>query len=314
MSAARRRCYQGEVPGVPYIYIDPQVINFNSSGTNQVITIVSNVTWAITGSMFWNGLSGDKITISQMSGIAGTTEVILSSDENLETSARETSIRVEGGGIIHELIITQQTSYQQWLLVSDFPLSSNLLDISGNGNDIVLSSGSVSFTNHIGEDWTNSMASVLRFNAINQLSYINGFKIEVEFVRINTNGNYECLIDGADDGSTYKGVQFGKSWGTYYEIGIRYGGSALNTYGMTDKTSADILLNKKYKCTIENRNGIIKVDIHNVTDNILWTQEQNCPTYTSIARSFLQLGSDSRYGIARSFQGYFKNFKLYVAN
>lgn len=208
--------------------------------------------------------------------------------------------------------IEQQTE-SEWRLLVSLPLTKDILDDSGNGKHATLTSGSVSYVTFNGDTYCNAQNGVIRLQSPQQGDYINNFKIELDFVWLADNPRYFCLIDGNDDGSKYKGIMVGSSYGSLFAFGIRYANSSANdgVYGYTPSKST-IKFNKKYHLEMVNYNNTCSVKLTDEDGNVLEGQKAT-PTYTvsQLARTYIQLGTDSRYGTGRKFNGYFKNFKLY---
>lgn len=201
-----------------------------------------------------------------------------------------------------------------WSLIANCPLENSLDDVSGNNNDLTFIAGTLSYAEYSSENWINATSNscILKFDSINQLSYINEFKLELDFVRTDNTGTYEVLIDGYDDASKYKGLCFLR-WDSYW-VGLKFGSGQTNLYGL-DTLYSNIQLNTKYRVVMINEQNSINVKIINLsTGAIIYDATETTATYTQTSFSYFCLGGGTRYTTQalRRFHGYFKNFKLYI--
>lgn len=119
-------------------------------------------------------------------------------------------------------------------------------------------------------------------------------------------------VDGFDDGSKYKGVKIGTSWGQLFAagIGVQRNQSDDWTYGFWISRN-NIPTNTPIKVTIENRNNQVAVTVLNMsTGSIIGSRSETTPTFTQVSYSYLQLGRDAKYA-NRYFNGYMRNLKLW---
>lgn len=195
----------------------------------------------------------------------------------------------------------------------NIPLSPSLLDTSGNGYDATLVSGTIATQTIDGESWGDLRNASIRLANPQQLSYINDFKLEVELYVISLSSpQYYMVVDGFDDGSKYKGVKIGTSWGQLFAagIGVQRNQSDDWTYGFWISRN-NIPTNTPIKVTIENRNNQVSVTVLNMsTGSIIGSRSETTPTFTQVSYSYLQLGRDARYA-NRYFNGYMRNLKLW---
>ena len=201
-----------------------------------------------------------------------------------------------------------------WRLMINCPLESSLNDISGNSYSPTLVAGTEAYATYDSENWINasSTACIIKFDSINQLSFINEFKLELDFVRTSNSGTYESLIDGFDDASKYKGLCFFR-WDSYW-VGLKFGSGQTNLYGL-DTLYSNIQLNTKYRVVMINEQNSINVKIINLsTGAIVFDATETTATYTQTSFSYFCLGGGTRYTTqtARRFYGYYKNLKLYT--
>lgn len=195
----------------------------------------------------------------------------------------------------------------------NIPLSPSLLDTSGNGYDATLVSGTIATQTIDGESWGDLRNASIRLANPQQLSYINDFKLEVELYVISLSSpQYYMAVDGFDDGSKYKGVKIGTSWGELFAagIGVQRNRSDDWTYGFWISRN-NIPTNTPIKVTIENRNNQVSVTVLNMsTGTEIGSRSETTPTFTQVSYSYLQLGRDARYA-DRYFNGYMRNLKLW---
>lgn len=195
----------------------------------------------------------------------------------------------------------------------NIPLSPSLLDTSGNGHDASLISGTVGTQVIDGEAWGDLRNAAVRLANPQQLSYINNFKLEVELYVISlTSPQYYMAVDGFDNGSTYKGIKIGTSWGQLFAagIGVQRNQSDDWTYGFWISRNS-IPTNTPIKVTIENRHNQVAVTVLNMsTGTEIGSRSETTPTFTQVSYSFLQLGRDARFA-NRYFNGYMRNLKLW---
>lgn len=196
----------------------------------------------------------------------------------------------------------------------DIPLNPSLNDLSGNGHNATLLSGSISTATVDGETWGDLRNASIRLEQPQQLQWINDFRLEVELYVISlTSPTYYMAIDGFDNGGTYKGVKIGTSWGQLFAagIGVQRNQSDDWTYGFWISRSS-IPTNTPIKVIIENRNNQISVEVLNMTTGtIIGSGTESTPTFTQVSYSFLQIGRDARYS-NRYFNGYMRNLKLFL--
>lgn len=195
----------------------------------------------------------------------------------------------------------------------NIPLSPSLLDTSGNGYDASLVSGTINTQVIDGEMWGDLRNASVRLVNPQQLSYINNFKLEVELYVVSLiSPQYYMAVDGFDDGSKYKGVKIGTSWGQLFAagIGVQRNQSDDWTYGFWTSRN-NIPTNTPIKVTIENRNNQVAVTVLNMsTGSIIGSRSETTPTFTQVSYSYLQLGRDAKYA-NRYFNGYMRNLKLW---
>ncbi len=195
----------------------------------------------------------------------------------------------------------------------NIPLSPSLLDTSGNGYDASLVSGTISTQMINNEAWGDLSNANIRLTSPQQLTYINNFKLEVELYVISLSSpKYYMVVDGFDNGSTYKGIKIGTSWGTLFAagIGVQRNQSDDWTYGFWISRES-IPTETPIKVTIENRNNQISVSVVNLlTGTVIGSGAEATPTFTQVSYSYLQLGRDARYS-NRYFNGYIRNLKLW---
>jgi len=209
---------------------------------------------------------------------------------------------------------SRRSLLDNWRLMINCPLESSLNDISGNNYTPTLAAGTEAYTTYDSEDWINASSTtcIIKFNSINQLSFINEFKLELDFVRTSNSGTDEALIDGYDDASKYKGLCFLR-WGSYW-VGLKFGSGQTNLYGL-DTSYSNIQLNTKYRVVMINEQNSINVKIINLsTMAIVFNVTEATTTYTETSYSYFCLGGGTRYGTktTRRFYGYYKNLKLYT--
>lgn len=204
-----------------------------------------------------------------------------------------------------------QKEQSEWQIIADIPFISNTNDISGNNNNASVISGTPQYVDYNNEKYCDSRNSVIRLLNPDQLSYVNNFKLEIDFVWFSGGSNYFALVDGNDKASTYKGIMIGSSYGSLFAFGIRFANQREldGVYGYTPPKSS-ILYDTKYHCIITNYNGTCSVKLEDENGNI---QEGTAttPLFTQVSYSYIQIGTDVRYTTTRAFNGYFKNFKLY---
>lgn len=161
--------------------------------------------------------------------------------------------------------------------------------------------------------WGDLRNASVRLVNPQQLSYINDFKLEVELYVVSlTSPQYYMAVDGFDDGSKYKGVKIGTSWGQLFAagIGVQRNQSDDWTYGFWISRDS-IPTNTPIKVTIENRNNQISVSVVNLlTGTVIGSGTEATPTFTQVSYSYLQLGRDAKYA-NRYFNGYMRNLKLW---
>lgn len=195
----------------------------------------------------------------------------------------------------------------------NIPLSPSLLDTSGNGYDASIIRGTIGTQMINNEAWGDLRNANIRLTSPQQLSYINNFKLEVELYVISLSSPlYYMVVDGFDDGSRYKGVKIGTSWGQLFAAGIGAQREKSNdwTYGCWISKD-NIPTNTPIKVTIENRNNQIAVIVLDMsTGTVVGSNTETTPTFTQVSYSYLQLGRDARYA-NRYFNGYMRNLKLW---
>ncbi len=201
-----------------------------------------------------------------------------------------------------------------WVLLSNCPFDGNLYDISGNGNNCSLISGSDYYITVNGKTYLNCNTSgIIRFTNPLQSSYINNFLITLDFIIIN-NINYGMALDGFDNPSRYKGIKIGSSWGTQIGFGVGYGSQSVNdcVKGLAINKS-DLFYNTEYHVVISNYQNTVDVTVEDTSNGTIYHNTDTCPIITpsEISYEYVQIGTNARYNNSRRFIGYLSNFKLY---
>ena len=199
-----------------------------------------------------------------------------------------------------------------WDLIVDCPFNNSLIDVSGYEHHCSLISGNPIYTTIDNEVWLDARNAIIRLQNPQQDDYVNSFKLEFDFYQIATR-NYWMLIDGFDDGSKYKGIKVGSSWGTEIGFGLGYGSAKYNdcVRGLAINKS-NIQYNRKYHCIIENYLHAIEVSVIDTSTSQAFSATDITPTLSAsqLSRPYLQIGSDSAWS-GRQFDGYIRNLQLY---
>ncbi|MEN0002750.1 MAG: BACON domain-containing carbohydrate-binding protein [Bacteroidota bacterium] len=106
----------------PYLTVSSELIDFNESGGDYVLTISSNITWSTSVDASW-------LLLSPQSG-DGDGMITVSCEANPAPDSRTTTITLTGGGITRTINITQSATLTETLVFSPSDIQ---LDWQGNG-------------------------------------------------------------------------------------------------------------------------------------------------------------------------------------
>lgn len=195
---------------------------------------------------------------------------------------------------------------EDWKLIVDCPLNDSLLDESGYGNNLT-GSGATFVTDPSDSSRKVSSfmsdAAALILSSPSQVTFVNNFKIEFEYYKTTYSSPYrQSPLAGADYNSTPK----------MSGIIVRTSSTFFDAYQFNDSTihtaaiSYPPVLNTWTTITITVENNILKIEEGGHSAQIA------IDTLTTNIQNFMYIGRD--YASGWYFNGYIKNFKLYVKN
>lgn len=123
---------------VPFLSLSPEVISLaQESGSNQLVTVSSNVDWTVSCPADWLNMSPDE-------GSGNETFSVIANGENAGTVSRSATVTVQGGGLNRSVIVTQSA------LDQNLELESYTADLGAGAG----STWDIALTSNI--DWTVS--------------------------------------------------------------------------------------------------------------------------------------------------------------